>query len=179
MATVEYTPDGPVLSQYLKSNAFMRVIVGPFGSGKTVASCVEIFRRSCEQAPGPDKVRRSRWLIVRNSYPRLNTTTIATWREWFDERFGRFTWTAPIEHKIVLPLEDGTVVDLEVLFVALDNPDGQAALKGFEPTGIFFNELAEIPRGIVNFALGRVGRYPPQVQGTSYPPRRRDESDPT
>ena len=165
MATVEYTPDGPVLSQYLKSNAFMRVIVGPFGSGKTVASCVEIFRRSCEQAPGPDKVRRSRWMIVRNTYPRLQSTTIPTWREWFDERFGRFNWTPPITHHMVLPLDDGTVVDLEVLFVALDNPDGQAALKGFEPTGIFFNELAEIPRGIVNFALGRVGRFPPQAQG--------------
>ena len=71
----------------------------------------------------------------------------------------------PITHHMVLPLDDETVIDLEVLFVALDNPDGQAALKGFEPTGIFFNELAEIPRGIVNFALGRVGRFPPQAQG--------------
>ena len=165
MATVDYTPDGKMVSAYLRSDAFMRIIIGPFGSGKTVASCVEIFRRACEQAPGPDKVRRSRWLVVRNTYPRLSTTTIPTWREWFDERFGRFNWTPPITHHMVLPLDDGTVVDLEVLFVALDNPDGQAALKGFEPTGIFFNEIAEIPRGIVNFALGRVGRFPPQGQG--------------
>ncbi len=78
MATIDYMPDGPVLSKYLKSDAFMRVIVGPFGSGKTVASCVEIFRRAYEQKPGPDKVRRSRWLVVRNAYPRLTTTTIPT-----------------------------------------------------------------------------------------------------
>ncbi len=64
MATVDYTPDGPVLSEYLKSDAFMRVIGGPFGSGKTAASCVEIFRRTCEQAPAPDRVRRSRWQIA-------------------------------------------------------------------------------------------------------------------
>ena len=138
MATVDYTPDGSVLSSYLKSDAFMRVIIGPFGRGKTVASCVEIFRRACQQAPGKDGVRRSRWLVVRNAYPRLTTTTIPTWREWFDERFGKFNWTPPITHHMVLPLDDGTVMDLEVLFVALDNPAGQAALQGFEPTGICF-----------------------------------------
>ena len=160
-----YQPDGAVLSAYLKSDAFVRVIVGPFGSGKTVAGCVEIFRRGCTQAPGPDKVRRSRWLIVRNSYPRLTTTTVPTYREWFSEEYGNFNWTPPITHHMVLPLADGTVVDIEILFVALDNPDGQAALKGIEPTGIFFNEISEIPRGIVNFALGRVGRYPPQSHG--------------
>lgn len=164
MATIDYTPDGAVLAAYLRSNAFMRLIFGPFGSGKTSGSCVDLFRRGCEQRPF-ENVRRTRWLVVRNSYPRLMTTTIPSYRAWFDERFGRFNWTAPVMHRMVLPLDDGTVVDMEVLFVALDNPDGQAALKGFEPTGILFNEVSEIPRGIVNFALGRVGRYPPQSQG--------------
>ncbi len=169
MPTVDYTPDGQHLTAFLRDNAFCRVLIGPFGSGKTAACSVEVFRRCCQQVPGKDKVRRSRWLVVRNSYPRLTSTTIPSWTAWFDERFGKFNWTPPISQRMVLPLDDGTVVDAEINFIALDNPDGQAALKGIEPTSIWFNEMSEIPRGIVSFALGRVGRYPPRRDGGPVP----------
>ncbi len=163
--TVDYTPSGKVLSRFLRSNDFARVLTGPFGSGKTVACCVEIFRRACQQPPGPDAVRRSRWLGVRSTYPQLRRTTIATWRDWFPDRFGVFTWGPPPAHRIILPLDDGTVCDLDMSFVALDGPDAEANLRGFEGTGIWFNELKEIPKSVVDFALGRVGRYPAKRAG--------------
>jgi len=163
--TIDYTPPGPVLGAFLRSDRFVRFVCGPFGSGKTVACCIEIFRRACEQRPGPDGVRRTRWMVVRSTYPQLRRTTIPTWQSWFDDRFGSFTWGPPPAHRLVLPLDDGTVVDADVQFVALDGADAEADLRGFEGTGIFFNEVKEIPKGIIDFALGRVGRFPAAKDG--------------
>ena len=157
---VEYEPDGRTLSAFFHSDAFVRVLIGPFGSGKTVACAIELFRRACEQAPGPDGVRRSKMLVVRSTYPQLKSTTIPSWRSWFGDEFGVFNWTPPLSHKMVLPLDDGTVADISVLFMALDGPDAEAALKGFEGGIIWFNEAREIPRAVFDFSLGRVGLYP-------------------
>jgi len=162
---VDYTPDGETLRAFLLSDAFARVLTGPFGSGKTVASIIEIFRRACAQAPSPDKVRRSKWMAVRSTYPQLERTTIASWRQWFDDRFGRFSWGPPPTHEIVMPLSDGTILNLEVQFVALDGLSAEADLRGFEGTGIWLNELREIPKTVVDFALGRVGRFPAKKDG--------------
>jgi hypothetical protein len=160
MTGFDYTPDGPVLREFFHADAFARFLIGPFGSGKSVACCVEVFRRAVQQKPGPDKVRRTRWLVVRSTYPQLKTTTIPTWKQWFTPEFGAFSWGPPPTHRMILPVSDGTVVDLEVVFIALDGPDAEASLKGFEGTGIWFNEVREIPKAVVDFGRGRVGRYP-------------------
>ena len=118
MTTLDYTPDGEVLNAFLRDDSFARFITGPFASGKSAACCVEIFRRACQQKPGPDKVRRSKWMVVRSTYPQLKRTTIPTWQQWFSDRFGRFTWGPPPMHHMVLPIDDGTVINLEVQFVA-------------------------------------------------------------
>ncbi|MCH9051133.1 MAG: TerL [Proteobacteria bacterium] len=164
-SAIDYTPDGATLRRFFHFTAFARFLVGPFGSGKSVACCMEIFRRAIEQEPGPGGVRRTRWLVIRNTYPQLKTTTIKTWRDWFDDRFGVFNWGPPPSHRLVLPLDDGTVADIEVLFLALDGPEAEAGLKGFEGTGVWFNEIREIPKSIVKFALGRIGRYPAVKDG--------------
>jgi hypothetical protein len=160
-----YEPDGETLNTFLADDSFVRIIFGPFGSGKSVACAVELFRRACEQALGPDKVRRSRWMVVRSSYPQLRRTTIPTWQSWFTEAFGRFTWGPPPSQRIIQALGDGTVLDMEISFTALDGPDAEADLRGFEGTGIWLNELSEIPRSVLTFALGRVGRFPSTKDG--------------
>ena len=72
---VEYTAE-PTPAQFHASNAFVRGLVGPIGSGKSVACCMEVIRRGLEQAPGPDGVRRTRWAFIRQTYPELKSTTI-------------------------------------------------------------------------------------------------------
>lgn len=165
MPSLDYEPDGRTLAAFFHASDFVRVLIGPFGSGKTVACSIEVFRRACEQAPGPDKVRRSKWLVVRSTYPQLRSTTIPSWRQWFSDGFGTFNLTPPITHRMVLPLDDGTIADIEVIFMALDGPDAESALKGFEGTGVWFNEAREIPKAVFDFALGRVGRYPATKDG--------------
>lgn len=116
----------------MESNARRRVILGPFGSGKSVACCAEIFRRAREQAPSHDGVRRTRWAIVRNTYPDLKNTTVKTWRDWWGDRFGVFSRVAPFVHHLKITLPDDTKLDCEVsLQAALANAANRLSADQF------------------------------------------------
>jgi hypothetical protein len=96
MRKIEYTPS-PTLAEFHASNAFVRGVRGPIGSGKSVAACWEVYSRAMEQAPGADGVRRSRCLVTRNTYGELTTTTLRTWLDWFPEELvGKVVHGAPI-----------------------------------------------------------------------------------
>lgn len=165
MRTVTYTPS-PTLAGFHGSNAFVRGIRGPIGSGKSVACCWEIWTRAAEQAPGPDGVRRSRWLASRNTYAELTTTTLQTWLDWFpEERFGKVVYGAPVEQVLRWPLDDGTRVELTMWFLALDRPDHVKKLLSLEITGAWLNEAREQPKAILDAATGRVGRFPAKRDG--------------
>src|SRR5690348_11896393 len=113
---IEYTPS-PTLGDFHASNAFVRGIRGPIGSGKSVGCCWEIYSRAMEQAPGPDGVRRSRWVVTRNTYGELNTTTLQTWLDWFpEEHVGPVVHGAPITQTCRFVHEDGSRVELEMWF---------------------------------------------------------------
>ena len=154
------TPTG---SKFHKSDAFVRLIMGPIGSGKSVACCWEVFRKACAQTPWIDGVRRSRWVIVRNTYRELIDTTINTYNDWFGEL--GYWLKKDMKHIVRMPLEDGTIVEYEVLFRALDKPDDIKKLLSLELTGGFLNECREIPKAVLDMLIGRVGRYPSKMQG--------------
>ena len=61
----------PTLKRFSEDNSFFRLACGPYGSGKSSASLVEIVSRAWAQKRGPDGIRRSRWLVVRNTYRQL------------------------------------------------------------------------------------------------------------
>jgi hypothetical protein len=140
--------------------------MGPVGSGKSVACCMKILKKAFEQAPGPDGVRRTRWVIVRNSYPELKSTTIATWTEWFPpELFGKVKYDAPISHTLQLAPD----CEMTVWFLAMDMPDDAKKLLSLEVTGVWLNEARELPKAILDAATARVGRYPgPMAGGCSW-----------
>ena len=137
-------------------NGFFRGLRGPVGSGKSVACCWDIFHRAISQAPSPDGIRRTRWAVIRNTYPQLKTTTIKTWLDWFPEHlFGRFSWTVPYTHKMKV---DGC--EIEVIFIALDRMEDVRKLLSLELTGVWINEAREVSKEIVDACTMRVGRYP-------------------
>jgi len=148
----------PTAVAFHESKAFIRGMMGPFGSGKSVACCWEIFMKAKAQEPCVDGKRRSRWIVARNTQPQLETTTIKTWLDWFPEHlFGRMSRKPPFTHKI--EIDD---LEVEVIFLALDKPEDQKKLLSFEVTGIWFNEVREIEYDLLAAATGRVGRYPSQ-----------------
>lgn len=162
---LDYRPAGGTLARFHRSDDFVRVLMGPLGSGKTTACAVEIWRRAIAQTPNRRGVRQSRWLVVRSTYPELETTTIKSWRAVFDERFGAMSWGHPPVHQLTADLADGTRLDAEVIFMALDEPDGPDKIRGLELTGAWFNEVREIPKAVIDMATARVGRFPEKRDG--------------
>lgn len=154
----------PTLARFLLDDSFVRAVIGPVGSGKSSACVVEIVRRALAQAPGPDGVRRTRWVIIRNTYPQLRDTTRKTFEQWVPQQWGRWREQEFTFH-IQRPAGDGTQVDCEVLFRALDRPEDVKKLLSLELTGAYINEAREVPRHVVDVLQTRVGRYPSRLQG--------------
>jgi hypothetical protein len=166
--SLDWESPGSTASEFLKdTDSFVRGLRGPVGSGKSVTCCIDIFIKACAQKPNKKKIRSTRWAIVRNTNPELKTTTIKTWREWFDDEWGKFTWSPPYTHmmKFAHPDGDGTTVEAEVIFLALDRDDQIKKLLSLELTGAWINEAREIPKNIVDAVTMRVGRYPSKRTG--------------
>ena len=143
-------------------------MMGPVGSGKSYACAAEVMIRAVQQKPSPiDGIRYSRFVIVRNSYPELKTTTIKTWQDMFPEAtFGPMLYTPPITHHIRLPARDGAAgIDCEVIFLALDQPKDVRKLLSLELTGAWVNEARELPKAVIDGLTHRVGRYPTKRDG--------------
>jgi hypothetical protein len=160
--------ESPVIYDFLKSNKFVRGLMGPVGSGKSYACAAEIMMRAVKQKPSPqDGIRYTRFVIVRNSYPELKTTTIKTWQELFPENtFGHMLYTPPITHHIRLPSRgDAAGIDCEVIFLALDQPKDVRKLLSLELTGAWVNEARELPKAVIDGLTHRVGRYPTKRDG--------------
>ena len=168
-APKSYAPPDAVAIRFMQSDAFVRGIRGPFGSGKSVLCVHELMRRAQEQEPYPDargeSVRRTRWAIVRNTFPELKLTTVKTWLEWVPERLGTFLRSAPYTHHLNYKMPDGTWVDCEVIFLALDRPSDVAKLLSLDLTGAWINEARELPKEILDGVTARVNRYPSPDQG--------------
>ncbi|MEF2144191.1 MAG: hypothetical protein V3573_01995 [Desulfovibrionaceae bacterium] len=150
----------PTLSRFHASGAFVRGVMGPVGSGKSTAMCMELMQRARRQRPSPDNVRRTRFAIIRNSYRELADTTLKTWLDWFPEDlFGCFSQSRMTHH---IRLAD---MDMEVLFRSLDRPGDLKKLLSLELTGAWINEAREMPKAIVDALGDRVERFPAQRDG--------------
>lgn len=165
MAIINYKA-APTAHRFHASNAFVRLLRGPIGTGKTVTCCMEILRRAREQAPF-EGVRRSRWAAIRNSYPELKSTTIKSWQDWVPEEVAPMKWDSPITSLFESKLPDGTRIECEVMFISLDRPADVKKLKSLDLTGGWINEASELPKAILDMLTGRVGRYPSKMQGGS------------
>ena len=160
MKSIEVHYDAPpTVGRFLRSSAFVRLIVGPIGSGKSSGCVLEILRRAREQRPGPDGIRRTRFAIVRNTYRELRDTTRKTFEQWIPAPLGE--WREQ-DFTFTMQFSD---VHCEVLFRALDRPEDVKKLLSLELTGCYFNELREIAKPVFDGMQGRVGRYPAAKDG--------------
>jgi len=163
---IDYHPAGQTLAEFHADHSFVRGMRGPFGTGKSAAMVMEIFRRANEQEPHQG-VRRTRWAVIRNTTPELRTTAIKTWQEWIPERVCPFRWSPPLTASMRgFPHADGkTTIDMEVIFLALDTEKDVRHLQSLELTGAWINEAREVPKAILDDLTGRVNRYPAKNKG--------------
>lgn len=153
--------DIPTCQEFAASNAFVRGLMGPFGSAKSSTCVAEIVQRSQRQRRGPDGLRHTRWGIVRNTYGQLRETTIKTVFQWLPPQYyGRY-----VESKHTYTIKAFEGCDIELQFLALDRPDDIDKLLSLELTGGWINEAREVPWSIVEGMQGRVGRWPAKRDG--------------
>lgn len=157
----EYDPP-PTLDSFMCSDALVRAVRGPVGSAKSTAMAMEMLRRACQQEPGPDGIRRSRGVIVRNTLQQLKTTCLVTVQQLM----------RPI---IKFKVSDQTIqvrfndVEADWLLLPLDTPDNVDRLLSLELTYAWISEFREINPELLESLLGRLGRYPsPAVGGPTW-----------
>ena len=157
---IDYTPP-PTGEKFMKSDAKMRVLMGPVGSGKSVTCSFEIIRRAALQEP--DRTtgkRRTRAAIVRETARQLQDTTIKTFLDWFPPGVcGRYMRTTKTYFFEVWDVE------CEIMFRALDDADDVANLNSLELTFAWFNECRDIHPEIVDAMSKRIGRFPSSKDG--------------
>jgi hypothetical protein len=158
--SVDYTPT-PTGAAVIQSDKKYTFVIGPVGSGKTVACVFKILYQAKKQKPGPeDGIRYTRFVVVRNTNKELQDTTLKSFFQWFPPCVAG-QWKATPK-TFVFRYED---VHCEVMFRALDTPDDVSSVLSLEITGAMLDEFVEIPREIVDAIQSRCGRYPSKKEG--------------
>lgn len=162
-----FEPAGDILDQFMSCRSPVKVIQGPIGSGKSLACVMTIWMKALEQVKQPDGKRRCRAHVFRETYSKLEDTTLKTWLEWFPEKeFGKFYWSKPMFHEIRIG-----DIELDVHFVALEDEQAVSYFRSLETTICWFNELQYMPRPLFDEAVTRVGRYPRAIDGGAIRPQ--------
>lgn len=156
---INYTPPKS-LAGFLTSEAFVSLVSGPVGSGKSSAAMMKIAYHAKKMRKGRDGVRRSRAVVVRNTNQMLTDATIPTFMTWFPE--GVAGSYARTDKRFFLRFDD---VECEVLFRGLDDANDVRRLLSLECSFGILDEYREIHPDIFNALQGRVGRYPSVANG--------------
>lgn len=157
MPSINYTAP-PTCAAFMKSNSFGRLIAGPVGSGKTTACIFELFRRACEQEPGADGLRYTRFAIVRQTLKQLRDTVIKDCLSWLQ---GAATYKVS-ESTIYVEIGD---VRSEWLAIPLEDPEDQKRLLSMQLTGAWVSEAIEVNVDLIAAIGGRMPRYPTGNRG--------------
>src|SRR5215475_988988 len=148
----------PVCSAFMSSEAFFRLLAGPYGSGKTTTVLMELLRRSCEQWPSPDGIRRTRFAICRQTLSQLKNTVLKDAVSWFHPIS---QWKVS-ESTLHFDFKD---VRSEWLLLPLETPEDQRRLLSLQLTGAMLNEAVETEVDLIGPLSGRCGRYPSAAEG--------------
>lgn len=165
---IDFIPDGLNLERYLLSSAPVATIIGPWGSGKSRASCMKLAMNVARQPVNRKTGRRHRrTLITRSTYAELEDTTLKTWLAAFPEaQFGPLRRSRPFRH--VIKVGDW---EWEVLFLALEGEEDRKKLLSLDLSDAWVNEARETDRGIIDDITGRLGRYPSVEDGGCFQPQ--------
>ncbi len=143
----------PTLRAFHESGAQIRCVVGPVGSGKTSAATWEICYYLPQFLFEEYKMKNTRWVVVRNTYPELRDTTMRTVFDWFP-------WGQHKKQENIYILNYPEGFTAEILFRSCDNPDDVKKFKSLEVTGYWIDESIEVAEEIKRMLKNRIGRYP-------------------
>jgi hypothetical protein len=165
---------GPVMDRAIASRAFIVGLMGPVGSGKTVGVATKFQHLAARQHGVLNSqgqlIRKSRFGVIRDTYPNLDRNTIPSFFKVVPRNVGRFVASAPRVHQFSFVLaREGHILDqaarpvdicqVEFEFRAIGDQSVEDALRGLEVTAFLINEADRTHPDILTFAAGRVGRF--------------------
>lgn len=162
MKRVTYKPY-PTMARFHKDvdNYTFRYIAGPPGSGKSVGCFWELMAIAFRQEPTPERVRPTKFGVIRSTYGELERTTLETMKMWLPAEYTKVVHSKPIKVHTRLPLPDGTIADIQFDLIAIESVHDLGKLDSYEATAIWLNEMTGLPAALVGKAGERTGRYPP------------------
>lgn len=163
---------GPTGQRFLNSRAFIKLICGPVGGGKSTVALMDLVQRAVTQAPF-ENVRRTKFIVLRNTIAQLKATVKPMMDTWLVTmtKGTMGTWRLSenvFEARFRLP--DKTVVHSEFLLMAADTPDDVRRLLSLEASAAWVEESREVDPDVFAGLQGRVNRFPARIAGgVSYP----------
>jgi hypothetical protein len=150
----------PTMGEFQDDDSRARIVVGPIGSGKSSGCVMELLRRATMQEKSPDGIRRTRWLVTRNTKPQLETTTRKTFDQWIPSVLAK-----PKESPVLTYKMRWGDVECEVIFMAFNRAADVGKALSLEITGAYINEIREMNPAVVDAIDSRCGRYPSKKDG--------------
>lgn len=160
----------------MASRAFIKLICGPVGGGKSTAALWALWSLALEQRPF-NGTRRTKFVILRNTMAQLKSTVKPLVNQWFVElptleygaALGSWRLTENVfEVRVRLP--DGTIVHSEFYLMAADTPEDVRRLLSLECSSAWVEEAREVDSVVFEGLQGRVARFPNrQSGGVTYP----------
>lgn len=157
---------------FMNSRKFVKLICGPVGGGKSTAAIQELWRMALAQEPWRN-VRRTKFIILRNTMAQLKSTVKPLIDQWFIEDPAQplGSWRlSENTFEIKLKLRDKTVVHTEFVLMAADTPEDVRRLLSMECSAAWVEEAREVDPVVMEGLMGRVARFPKRASGgVSYP----------
>lgn len=168
--------------KFHESDAKIKLVVGPFGSGKSCMLMNDALFYCLAQKPAPDGVRYTRIAVIRGTYPELQSTTRKSLEEVFPSAFGSMNASgAPISGHYFFPVGDGsydykeqgrpwqegdgTYCNVEIEMYAVPDEPATHKVRSLSVSFALINEGTSVTKEVVAALMGRVGRYPPESMG--------------
>ena len=155
----------------MNSRHFVKLICGPVGGGKSTVALQELWRQAMAQPP-INNVRRTKFMILRNTMAQLKTTVKPLIDYWFTEvppqPLGEWR-LSDNTFEIKVKLRDGTVLHTEFIMMPADTPDDVRRLLSVEVTAAWIEECREVDPTIADGLMGRVARFPKPATAVAYP----------
>jgi hypothetical protein len=160
--------DAPkTITDFMLDNSKVRLIIGPYGSGKTTGCIMELMRRAMMEHADANNVRRTRFVVVRNTAQQLRQTILEDIRKWLTPAMTYRVTDSTVQFRFNHPTQGR--IESDWMLIPLDKPEDQQRLLSLNITGGWVSEFREIPIRIVEALLGRCGRYVPiGVKGNAW-----------
>lgn len=168
----DFKPAGPVASAFLADDTSrVKVIRGPIGSGKTVSNVFDGIKAAALRMPVcRDGKIHFRDAIAATTYGQLERNLYPTWTHWLPRDGGAWTegdWHGGrgrfAEQRLAFDvIRSGARIEVSytAIFAAIGELSVEQFVRGFEPSAWYLFELDLLPDGLIEQAVGRLGRWP-------------------